>query len=413
MMPDAPAIQPPQASPAVPERSGRTRVIAFVADADTEAALRVGLGGASSDELIVHRGGTRQALASMRKLPSPQVMVVDVSGDEQPLSTLAALSEVVEPDVRVLVIGARQDLDLYRQLTRTLGVAEYLYKPLSAEIVALHFGPHVAPNDPAPKHLLGGRILCIIGVCGGVGATTIAANLSWYLANEAKRHTVLLDPKLHTGTSALLLGVKSGNGLRLALEGPERVDEVFIDRIAEPAGGRLSVIAAEEKLTEQPAIVPGAARALLEKVRQRYNFVVIDMPLAPVNWHGELLDLARQRILVLEPTLPSVRDALRAMALPMGPQQTRRPLLVLNRLGTPGTMTRHEVEKALGTKIDVTVPYLPRVVNPAAILGKPAAAARNGFRTAIAELVREVAAGGSAREPPARSRWYVRRGGMQ
>jgi pilus assembly protein CpaE len=409
-MSDPLIAQPTQDLTAVPGRGGRPRVMAFVSDADTEAALRVGLVAASAEELIVYRGGTRHALTTMRKMPSPHVLVVDISDDEQPMSALSALSEVVEPDVRVLVIGARQDLDLYRQLTRTLGVAEYLYKPLSAEIVALHFAPHVAPGDLVPKHLLGGRILCIIGACGGVGATTVAANLSWYLANEVKRHTMLLDPKLHTGASALLLGAKSGNGLRRALEAPDRVDDVFVDRIADPVGARLSVIAAEEKLTEQPTIVPGAARALLEKLRRRYNYVVVDMPLSVADWHGELMDMARQRVLVMQPTLPSVRDTLRAMALPMGPQQIRRPLTVLNGLGAPGTMTRHEVEKALETKIDVTIPYLPRVVNPAAILARPAVASRGGFRTAIRELVREVAGGGQVTEPPGTLHWPFRRG---
>ncbi len=403
----------PVASSAAPDavsHGGRTQVVAFVTDAESEAVLRLGLLGGGPEELTINRGNSRTAIAAMKKMPSPRVLVVDISGDEQPMSALNALSEVVEPDVRVLVIGDRQDVDLYRQLTRSLGVAEYLYKPLNAEVVAQHFGPFVTGVSAAAAPAQGGRILAFTGVCGGAGATTLAANLAWYLATEVKRHTVLLDANLHTGTAAMLLGAKTGGGLRLALENPKRVDELFMERIAEPASERLSVIAGEEKLTEQPAIAEGAPHHLLQRLKQRYNYVVLDVPMAPLPWCGELLEMARQRVLVMEPTLQAVRDALRAMALPMGGQQTRKSLIVLNKLGAPGTMTRQQVETALQAKIDAVVPYLPRVVNPAATMGKPAAAARSGFRTAVRDMARAVAATSLTDEPLKRRGWLRRRG---
>jgi len=284
-------------------------------------------------------------------------------------------------------------VNLYRQLTRTLGVGEYLYKPLNAEVVAQHFGPFIAPaNVSTTQTQGGGRVLAFTAVCGGAGATTLAANLAWYLATKVKRHTVLLDANLYTGTAAMLLGAKTGGGLRLALETPERVDGLFMERIAQPAAERLSVIAGEEKLTERMTIAGGAVQRLLEGLRQRYNYVVADVPLAPSAWHGELLDQARQRVLVMEPTLQAVRDVLRVMALPMGAQQIRQSLVVLNKLGAPGTMTRRQVEAALQHKVEAVVPFLPRVVNLAATMGTAAAAQRGGFRNAIGDLAQAVAA---------------------
>ena len=225
MIPEGAVTVAPGTPQPVSGRSGRTQILAFVIDAETEAVLRLGLLAAAQEDMVVQRGDSRSAITAMAKLPSPKVLVVDISGDEQPMSSLTALSEVVEPDVRVLVIGDRQDVDLYRQLTRNLGVGEYLYKPLNAEVVAQHFGPFVAPASVVSTQLQGGRMLAITGVCGGAGATTLAANLAWHLATEAKRHTVLLDANLHTGTAAMLLSAKTGGGLRLALETPERVDE--------------------------------------------------------------------------------------------------------------------------------------------------------------------------------------------
>ena len=78
----------------------------------------------------------------------------------------------------------------------------------------------------------GGRLLTVTGVRGGVGASTIAANLGWYLASVAHRHTAILDGDLHRGVQSLLLSAPAGPGLRHAVEHPERVDELFVERAA-------------------------------------------------------------------------------------------------------------------------------------------------------------------------------------
>ncbi len=372
-------------------RPDRAAFVAFLSDTDSEATVREGLVEAVSAGLEVRRGGIRQAIAALQKMATPRILLVDVSGEDQPLTALSDLSEVVEPDVRVLVVGDRQDVNFYRQLTRGLGVVEYLYKPLTRDMVARHFAPCVQHQAPTTEMVQGGRVVTITGTAGGVGATTIAVNLAWHFAVNAKRHTVLLDPDLHTGTAAMLLGAKTGTGLRTALETPARVDELFVERSAQPAAERLSVLASEEKLTEQPGFTPGAMQKLLTILRRRYNFVVADAPFGTESVYRDVLELAHQRVLVMHPTLASVRDTLRLIALPNGPQQARRAVVVLNCLGLQGSLSRGQVEDALKMKVDVAIPYLPRQLGTAATLGEPAMKAKTAFRTGVLELAREVA----------------------
>ena len=71
------------------------------------------------------------------------MLVVDVSGEDQPLTALGDLSHVVEPDVCVLVVGEAEHADFYREITRGLGAAEYLPKPLTRDKVLRHFGRFV------------------------------------------------------------------------------------------------------------------------------------------------------------------------------------------------------------------------------------------------------------------------------
>jgi pilus assembly protein CpaE len=372
-------------------RHDRPSLVAFAADAHSEEALEDGLADLVPGKLDVRRGSIRTAVAAMQKEATPKVLVVDVSGEDQPLTALGDLAHVVEPDVAVLVIGDLDNVDFYREITRGLGAADYLAKPLTRDKVARHFGMLVRGQTASPEGVLGGRAVTITGVRGGVGATTIAANLAWHFGVTLRRHTVLLDPDLHLGAAAFMLNVQPGNGLKMALEAPDRIDTLFAERSAQPVSERLHVLAGEEKAAVMPDYASGAAGALLDALRTRYNFIVADVPFAPVSLYRDLLDQAHQRVLVMEPTLAAVRDALRLLALPNGAKQTQRAVLVLNRIGIPGGLNRRQVEDALKMKVDVAIPDLPRQLGHAATLGEPAIKTSSGFRSGILELARQVA----------------------
>lgn len=385
------AIRPGDIQGESAARHDRPSLVAFITEARSEEALRDGLTEVTKEDLDIRKGGIRAAIAALQKQPTPLVLIVDVSGEEQPLSALGDLSNVVEPDVCVLVIGDINHVDFYREVTRGLGASDYLTKPLTRDTVARHFLPFLRGHAPASKGVLGGRAIAITGVRGGAGATTLAVNLAWNFGVTMRRHTVLLDPDIHLGSAAFLLNVQPGAGLRTALEAPERIDSLLAERAAQPAADRLHVLGGEEKLAVQPNPAPGAAGALLGALRRRYNFIVADVPFRPMPFYRELLDLVDQRVLVMEPTLAAVRDTLRLLALPSGQEQTQRAIIVLNRVGIPGGLTRRQVEDALKMKVDVAIPDLPRQVGTAASLGEPAMGSSSSFRNGINEIARQVA----------------------
>ncbi len=375
-------------------RPDRPPIISFVDDALTETALRDGLADVLPEAIDSRRGGIKAAIAAMQKSATPLVLIVDVSSEGDPLDALGKLSEVVEPDVKVLVIGRSSDVDFYREVTRSMGAQEYLPKPITRATVTRHFGPLVLGQTPAAADAQGGRIVSVVGAHGGAGTSVIAASLAWHLGVVRRRHTVLLDADLHRGVGALLLNTAPGTGLRLALEAPERVDALLAERAAQPAAERLHVLSCQEDLDQQPNFAPEAAAALLDALRRRYNFIVGDVPLAPVPLYRDLLRLCHQRIIVMLPNLVSIRDTLRLIALTPGLRQTQRAVVVLNRVGMPGGLSRRQVEESLGMKVDVQIPDLPKQVAAAGTMGDPSVAMKAGFRTGIIELARQVAGSG-------------------
>lgn len=369
-------------------RPDRKALLCFTADAETEQAVRDGLSGVALPSAVFQRGDVRKAIAMLRETPTPWALVVDISGHPQPFVALEDLAGVVEPDVRVLVVGDREDLGFYRHLTRSLGVADYLYKPLTPAMVAENFAPILQRRRDSLQRARGGRLISVTGARGGMGASTVAVNLAWHLANVANRHTVILDADMHRGTVPLLLNLDAAQGLRSALEHPERVDELFVERSAITASERLHVLASEEPLAKDVPQRDGAAAHLLSMLRRRYTLIVADAPFAATPVSREVLDAAQQRVIVLEPTLAGVRDTLRMMQLPAGAGQAHRPLVVLNRYNRKGALPLARVEETLRMKPDVLLPDLPGAVEHAATMGQPAARGSRAFARGIADLAR-------------------------
>ncbi|OYV37200.1 MAG: hypothetical protein B7Z80_13480 [Rhodospirillales bacterium 20-64-7] len=190
----------------------------------------------------------------------------------------------------MLVVGDIDDVNFYRHITRGMGVMEYISKPLTREAVGRHFSPLITRKTVVADAVRGGRVISVTGARGGVGATTIAGNLAWYLGVISKRHTVFVEADLHMGSGALLLGAKTGPGLRMALETPDRVDQVFMERAALPVTERLFVLSSEERLSEPLNYVPGAAQKLIDVLRVRYNFVITDVSFTPMQINHDLLE---------------------------------------------------------------------------------------------------------------------------
>jgi pilus assembly protein CpaE len=201
---------------------------------------------------------------------------------------------------------------------------------------------------------------------------------------------MLLDADLHRGIAALLLDAEPGEGLRIALETPERIDALLAERVAHPVSDRLHVLSTIEPPTRDIHYAPDAADSLLAALCRRYNCVVADVPWLAEPFCRDLHRNSYYHVLVLTPTLPSIRDALRMLNQTGRESPKQFTVTVLNRAGMPGGLKRAQVQEALRVPIDIAIPDLPRQVTSAVTLGEPAAMRSSTFRSAIVELAKQV-----------------------
>jgi pilus assembly protein CpaE len=340
----------------------------------------------------IHVVPFRTALGLLSAMTTPEVVLVDLSGESQPINAIMDLADVVEPGTVVLAIGESRDVGFYRAVTKGMGVREYLPKPLSRQSLEQHFLKWMKPGPVIAGTPRGGRLISLAGVRGGVGTTSVAANLAWVIGSEMRRHTVLLDADLTMGTAALTLNVKATSGLRTALESPERVDQLLIERSAQPAGERLHVLAAAEPMDSTTEYGAGGAMMLCQALRQRYNFVIADAGARQLPFARDLQLLAEQRVIIVDPTLLAVRNFEKISQMMHGAGQLRKPTVVLNFADRAGGLSQTRMEQMLGLRFDAIIPDLARVLSKAAVFGEPAAAIKGPFRNAVFAIAKAVGA---------------------
>ncbi|BBK31532.1 pilus assembly protein CpaE [Stella humosa] len=382
----------------------RPLVIAYITDAESADVLRLAMEGLG-DGLTVERGGIRKAIKDMAHEATPQVLIVDVSDADDPLVALNDLANVCERDVRVLVVGESRDVSFYRDIVRGLGVLEYLSKPLTRNNVGRYFLPIVQGRSPAAGEDIGGRIITVCGARGGVGATTIAANLAIQLVEQTRGYVSLIDMHLQSGAAAIMMGLKASAGLRIALEEPDRVDALFIDRTSVPVSDRLRLIAAEEPFESTPRPTTEGVTRLMAELRRRSNYVVVDMPTPADPAIRAIYGLAHTRLVVMNPEIVSIRDAGRLRVMLAAMPDTNPPLLVLNRAGSRHAIPTNLVNNALPAKVDFEIPDIPNDMIVAANLGIPAVKRSRAFRASMLGLAGEIS---GVRVDKARTGWFRR-----
>ena len=359
----------------------------FVQDRDSEGIIRQSLGNLSVRDAEFIPGNIDTAISALTQEQSPRLLIVDVSSVEDPLSRINELADVCEPNTGVVVIGDRNDIVLYRSLKRA-GVVEYFFKPLVSDLVTRTCNG-VLTGSVESQNTRGGRLVFVLGVRGGVGATTIAVNTAWYLAERRQRWVMLLDLDLQDGDAALQLDVTPSHALREAFEHPERVDKLFLERAVIHVDHRIDLLASLEPLGGSIAFDESALLPLLETLLRRYRFIFVDLPTTVAVRLLQALHLPSTCVLVSNGSLVSARETARWRAFIGVNSPERTTLHVLNQHGAPGSLPDAEFNRAAGQAPDIVVPY-DREIGVASTLGTKGTQKSASLKRGLAPLLRHL-----------------------
>jgi len=341
------------------QKTEQTQFIAFLENLQDMEVVREAFKVVNIKNIEIIQGGVKEAIALFSHRSSPHYLIIDISKSDLPVSDLSRLAELCELGISVLAIGDKNDVGLYRDLMK-LGIFEYLVSPLFPEIItralkAMVFGEEKGKGSQTKT----GKIVAFVGARGGVGSTFLATNFACMMSIEKSRRTVVLDLDLYYGTVSLYFDLRSNVGLDDILENPERMDQLFIERLLIPVNERLFVLSSETPLDEQIKYKIEGFDILLKFLTKNFHYVVIDIPHYSTIITQKVIVNAHIMVLVTDSSLAGLRDSGRLITLFGTEGAGRRIVMVMNKYGVYGKseVKIPDFEQALNHKINYVIPF--------------------------------------------------------
>ncbi|MBI5162562.1 MAG: hypothetical protein HY985_01520 [Magnetospirillum sp.] len=351
-----------------------TRVAAVVPSLAHRAAVAAALAAA---------GCTARMLAETPPPGGPKPDLWLVETDLGNPARVAALNGFVRAagGTPVLVASPSASLEGMRALLRA-GVADVL--PLPPPPDELRAAIAAALGKDAEARKAPGAVVCFLKAGGGCGATTLATQAACRLGKEA--NACLVDLDIQFGGAALHLDLPAATSVLDVLAVGERLDGSLVRGAMVRHSSGLDVLPAPTAMHPLDAVSADAALRLFEAARHEYAAVFVELPAAWTAWTRALLAAADRIVLVLLPSVPSIRHARRQLDTLAEEGLAATPLtLVLNRVERgpfAGGIPLGEIEKALGRKLDARIGDHRAAVAEAVDVGRRLESSRGGRRAA-------------------------------
>jgi len=255
-------------------------------------------------------------------------MAIDNSDEDEIVLLSDIITAAKARDVKVILIAEDVSPAVLHQLLRH-GADEFVPYPLpekelQAAIDRLLKAPEPATITPVaavaqtalpPGGAAGdGVLLSVHGLAGGTGATTLATNLAWELANVDKKDNpsvCLIDLDLQFGSTSTYLDLPRRDVVYEMWSDTEAMDDEMFKQALLSYQDRMWVLTAPHDMLPLDFITSDDVKRVLALARSRFDYVVVDMPSTLVQWSESILNEAQVYFATMELDMRSAQNALR------------------------------------------------------------------------------------------------------
>ncbi|CUJ98744.1 Cell division inhibitor MinD [Ruegeria denitrificans] len=344
---------------------------------------------AERNNTVTENGTSFQALngTALELAFKHDLVIFEIDPDDA--SEVQAIKEVLghRKDDTVFVALTQNDVSITKaRALLKIGVDEVL--PLSIDQESLQAAVSekiTARAVPQTQFHEGGRalgkVIPVAKTRGGAGASTVAVNLACALVGGkgsmfrkvAKSRVALLDLDIQFGNSNVFLDIEDNGGFLQLIENAELPDDHFLSSILQQHDLGLDVLCAPSPMVPLQSLRSDLIEGMLDLLQRRYDYIVIDLPCAIVDWVEPIFKRAAQLALVTDTTVPCVRQARRLIDFYREANVGLPVEVIVNRERNSLIRPPHvrEAEKVLDTKFKHWIPDNPKVARNAVDLGRP------------------------------------------
>ena len=252
------------------------------------------------------------------------------------------------------------------------------------------------PSGPSRR----GKVFPVYGAAGGVGASTLAVNLAWEVAQaveKSERRVALLDFNFQYGSVATYLDLPRREAIYELLSDTSTMDEEGFGQALTNYANKMAVLTAPMDALPLDIISPDDVRSLIDLARSNYDFIFLDLPQTLAHWSDLILTEAEVFFALMESDMRSAQNMLRfirtvkAEELPFDKIQ-----ICLNRSPSftdlAGKTRSRRLEESLSVSFAYRLPDGGKQVASACDQGTPLskAAKGNALRKEIRKMAKDI-----------------------
>ncbi len=354
------------------------------------------------------------AISFLQQQEADDLQFLAIAMDHEDEENIELIKEIIgaakQRSIKVILITEDVSPASLHQLLRE-GGDEFVPYPLPEDELANAIDrvltpPEETPVAPELQNKLKatgdheGVLIAVHGMAGGTGATTLAVNLAWELANVEKDNpprVCLLDLDLQFGTTSTYLDLPRRETVLELLSDTDAMDSESFMQALLSYEQKLHVLTSPTDMIPLDLVSSEDIARVIEVARTNFDYVVIDMPSTMVEWSQVVLEASHVYFATIELEMRSAQNTLRLKrALQSEDLPFDKLRFVLNRApgftDLNGKSRVKRLAESLGIAIEVQIPDGGKQVAQTADHGSPLGenAAKNATRKEIAKLAQSV-----------------------
>jgi len=329
--------------------------LVFTTDAEAAQTIKQSLLKISGIRASTVKASVADAIKDYSALTTAGFIVVDVSGEADPVERISALVELLPPSTPVIAIGDTNDIRLYRAL-QNAGASEYFFRPLVSDLIAGTIDRLLSGTEQ-PSGARTGKAIHFIGVRGGCGVTSIAVRTAQMLSEYPPRPVFLMDLNLRSSDMAMQLDLQPNGAVYEALNNVDRIDDLLLDRTLTKVSANLALMSTLDPLNQPVRLTEESLITLFGKLANRYRYLITEIPNNGITGLSQLLRLGSTVVLVSDGRMASARDVARWRALFSTMLDGYTLVHVLNKSDAPDALPTDQFARLADGAPDIIIPF--------------------------------------------------------
>jgi pilus assembly protein CpaE len=358
-------------------------------------------------EVVAKASNGREAIALARQ-HRPQVILMDINMPD--MDGIAATEAILtqDPTIQVIIMSVQGETDYIRR-AMLAGAREFLIKPISADDLyrSIRHVARLAATRPVVPVMgmsgqtasgpsgVDGEIFAVFSPKGGVGVSSIAANLAVAIRQQTNKKVALVDGNVLFGDLSVLLNLRPDKTILDLASRIEGLDRDLLNDVMATHPTQIRVLLAPPDPQRGELVTADQIRTILEALRQEFHYVIVDTPASFQDRSLAALDLAQRVITLMTLEMHCIRNVkLFLEVADLLGYPADKVMLVLNKATNRTGIRAEDVEKHLQRKLALQIGDAAQEMTLAINQGTPLILAKPNHHVSkdIMNLARELVA---------------------